>query len=89
MRFASYGAGIDRGSLEAIEALLATDRAVASVGRYRWGREGEITLCVRVRSAQDAARLFDLARTRIPAAPRGPVQMSTPSGLRFSAPPAE
>jgi hypothetical protein len=84
--FSSYGAGIDRSS-QAIERLLAGDRAVRAVTRHGWGREGEITLCVRTRSGTDANRLFRAARRLIPARPRGPVSLGTLGGLRYETPP--
>jgi hypothetical protein len=84
--FSSYGAGIDRGSFQAVERLLGGDRAVRAVTRHGWGREGETTLCVRTRSAADAGRLFHAVRRLIPARPRGPVSLSTQSGLSYQAP---
>lgn len=84
--FSSYGAGIDRSS-QAIERLLAGDRAVRAVTRHGWGREGEITLCVRTRSGADANRLFHAARRLIPVRPRGPVSLRTLGGLRYETPP--
>jgi hypothetical protein len=86
--YSSYGAGIDR-SFDAVERLLAGDRAVRAVTRHGWGREGETTLCVRTRSGADAARLFHAARRLIPARPRGPVSLSTQGGLRYQSPPPQ
>ena len=84
--FSSYGAGTDRTSRQAIDQLLAGDRGVRAVSRHVWGREGEVTLCVRTRSSADAARLFHAARRLIPARPRGPVSLSTLGGLRYQSP---
>lgn len=86
--FSSYGAGIDRSS-QAVEQLLAGDRAVRAVTRHGWGREGETTWCVRTRSGADAARLFHAVRRLIPARPRGPVSLSTLGGLHFQSPPPQ
>ncbi|HVQ06867.1 MAG TPA: hypothetical protein VMS43_00380 [Allosphingosinicella sp.] len=85
--FASYGAGIDRSSVEAVDRLLRRDRAVRAVTRHHWGREGEVTYCVRTRSAADAGRLFRSIRALLPARPRGPVALSARSGLRYETPP--
>lgn len=68
VQFGSYGTGIDRPTLKRVEDLLRRERRVAKVERYRWGREGEVTLCARTRSASDARRLF--ARIK-PMLPRG------------------
>jgi hypothetical protein len=87
--FASYGAGIDRPSYEAVERLLRRDRAVRAVTRHRWGREGEITLCALTRSARDAGRLFQASRRLIPSRPRGPVSLATRNGLRWESPPPQ
>jgi hypothetical protein len=85
--FASYGAGIDPGSYEAVERLFRRDRAVRAVTRHRWGREGEITLCARTRNARDAGHLFQAVRRLIPSRPRGPVSIATRSGMRYKSPP--
>ena len=74
--FTSYGAGIDGAARASIERLLGRDRGVRSVSRHPWGREGEITLCVRTRSNGDAGRLSRQIRAMIPARPRGPVNIT-------------
>ena len=85
--FASYGAGIDRSSVQAVDRLLARDRAVRTFTRHQWGREGEVTYCVRTRSIGDAGRLFRSVRALLPARPRGPITLGTRSGLRYETPP--
>jgi hypothetical protein len=84
--FGSYAMGIDSATLRRVDALLARDRGVRSVDRRHWGREGEITLCVKTRRSADARRLAYRVRTLLPARPRGPVTVSTRAGLRFHAP---
>jgi hypothetical protein len=84
--FSSYAMGIDRGMFARVEALLAADRGVTKVERSPWGREGEVTLCARTRSGRDATRLFRAIVSLAPARPRGPVTVSTRSGLTFHAP---
>jgi hypothetical protein len=73
--------GIDGGSAQRVEQLLRADRAVRSVERRPWGREGEVDLCARVQSAAEAARLFDQIRPLLPAKPRGPITVSLAMGV--------
>ena len=87
IRFGSYAMGIDRPTLEAVESLLAADAAVTAVERSPWGREGEVTLCARLRSDSDAGRLFRAVAGLFPAEPRGPLSVATRTGLVFHAPP--
>lgn len=75
--------GIDGETRERVEALLLADRAVTGFEPRRWGREGEVTFCVRTRSAADAARLFRSIRPIIPPQPRGPISMRTSGGLSY------
>lgn len=84
--FASFGAGIDNSARERVEALLVSDRRVIGFDTSRWGREGEVTLCVRTRSATDAAALFREVRTMVPSRPRGPIRLSTIGGLQYETP---
>ena len=74
--FASYGPGIDQPTLVRVERRLRTDRRAREVSRHRWGREGEVTLCVRPRRAADVRRLARELRAMIPARPRGPVEVT-------------
>jgi hypothetical protein len=84
VRFGSYAMGIDRGAFEKISALLSRDRGVRAIEQYRWGREGEVTLCVRTRSKVDARRLFARVRGLFPARPRGPLTVSVAGGPSFT-----
>jgi len=85
--FSSYGAGVDRSAMQAIQSLLDKDRAVRSVTRHPWGREGEVTLCANTRARADSARLFQSIRRLVPARPRGPITIRTREGLSFEPPP--
>ncbi len=87
VRFGSYAMGIDTAAAARVEDLLRRDRAVRSVERRPWGREGEVDLCVQVAPAQ-AARLFDQIRPLLPAKPRGPITVSLADGRRYQAPPS-
>lgn len=81
--FGSYAMGIDRGAFEAVEALLARDKSVTGTEQRRWGREGEVTLCVQAKTGADATRLFGEIGTLFPAKPRGPLTVETAFGDRF------
>ncbi|RYY31768.1 MAG: hypothetical protein EOP59_20270 [Sphingomonadales bacterium] len=81
--FASYAMGIDRGAFDAVQALLARDKGVTRNEARRWGREGEVTLCVDTRSSADATRLFEAIKPLFPVKPRGPLTVETASGARF------
>ena len=83
--FGSYAMGIDRGAYDRIYKLLAKDRGVRKVDRRRWGREGEVTLCVQTRTRADARRLFGRVKAIFPRKPRGPLTIEA-GGLRFHAP---
>lgn len=75
--FASHGAGIDRPTFDRVEYYLAHERNVTSVSRYPWGREGEVSLCVRARGDADLVRIANHVRTSVPARPRGPVTVES------------
>ena len=74
--FGSHGPGIDRPTLVRMEQRLAGDRRVGEVSRHRWGREGEVTLCVRPRRYSDLNPLARDLRRLIPSQPRGPVHVT-------------
>ena len=84
--FGSYAMGIDRPALARVRRILA-HRDVRSVEDIQAGREGEIALCVRTRTAAAAGRLFNRIRAVLPANPRGPISARTASGLRLHVPP--
>jgi len=75
--FGSHGAGIDRPTFDRVEAYLAHERTVTGVSRYPWGREGEVSLCVRARGDADLVRIANRVRASIPARPRGPVTVES------------
>lgn len=83
--FGSYAAGIDRGVYETVVAMLAHDAGVSKTEEMHWGREGEVTLCVRTKTRGDAARLFGKIKALFPARPRGPLTVDTAAGSRFEA----
>lgn len=85
--FGSYAMGIDGPTRTRVEALLVADRGVAGFDTRRWGREGEVTLCVRTHSGADASRLFEAVRAMMPSRPRGPISLRTSGGLSYETPP--
>ena len=76
--FGSFGPGIDGVTLERMERRLRTDRRVRTVTRHRWGREGEVTLCVHLVRLADVYRVGRDLNAMVPARPRGPVQVQYP-----------
>ncbi|MDF7773825.1 hypothetical protein P1X14_01075 [Sphingomonas sp. AOB5] len=82
--FGSYAMGIDQPTLARTERLLRRDAGVRRTTSHRWGREGEVTLCVITKRASDARRLFQRIKTTLPRNPRGPVTLETKSGLKFT-----
>lgn len=86
VEFASYAMGIDRAAFDRVQALLKRDRGVRGVDVQRWGREGEINLCVQLRRPSETRRVFGRVKAVLPAKPRGPIKVEARGGLRFEAP---
>jgi hypothetical protein len=84
--FTSIGTGIDRDALQRVDALLASDKAVLAVSREPWGREGELSLCVGVKSEAETARLFDAIKARFPASSEKPLTVETRYGQKYRVP---
>ncbi len=84
--FGSYAMGIDGTAAQAIERTILSARGVGHVTRHRWGREGEYTLCVRMRTAGEAAALFRRLRPLLPTKPHGPITLSLADGRIVRAP---
>jgi hypothetical protein len=84
--FGSYAMGIDGTAAQAIERTILSARGVGQVTRHRWGREGEYTLCVRMRTAGAAAALFQRLRPLLPPKPHGPITLSLADGRIVRAP---
>lgn len=82
--FGSYAMGIDRPTYEKVDRLLKRDRRAAKTEQQRWGREGEVTLCTKVRRRADVAPLFYRIKTLFPRNPRGPLIVEA-QGRKFSA----
>jgi hypothetical protein len=83
--FGSYAMGIDRPTFTRVERLLARDRGVTRSDQQRWGREGEVTICVKTRRRADTTRLYSKIRALFPRKPRGPLTVETDTGRRFEA----
>jgi hypothetical protein len=78
VQFGSYAMGIDTNAARRIERFLEKRREVAGVSRHPWGREGEYTLCVRLKRGASPASLARQVKALIPAKPRGPIQVLMP-----------
>lgn len=86
VNFASIGTGIDQDVLEKVDALLSRDMGISTIDRQRWGREGEITLCVDTRTDADANRLFDAVKRLFPASSVKPISVETIARQQFRVP---
>ncbi len=84
--FSSYGAGIDRPALLRVEHMLGVNRAVRGVSRHLWGREGEVTLCVRARRQGDYAGIARSVRQLLPPRPRGPITIDSRAQRQYGRP---
>ena len=83
IKFASYGAGIDRDLSDKVAATVKTDRDVARSQRKPWGKEGEYDLCLATRPGKGAA-VYEHYRAMLPAKNlKAPTSIEGPDGLRF------
>lgn len=69
--FGSVCCGIDEPTRVRITEYVAADRRVTGSSERRWGREGEIDLCLASRSAADADALVRDLTAIVPARPAG------------------
>jgi hypothetical protein len=83
VRFGSYAMGIDQAAAQRIERFLEHHSHVAAVERHPWGREGEYTLCVRLKPRARARTLFDQLKPLVPSKPRGPIHVVLANGESF------
>lgn len=81
--FGSYAMGIDRAAAARIETFLKGDPAVAGMDRRPWGREGEYTLCVRLKPRASAAALFERLKPLVPKKGAGPVEIKLAGGKSY------
>ncbi len=84
--FASIGTGIDSATLQKVDGLLSGDTGISTIDRQRWGKEGEITLCIDTRTGADAARLFGAVKRLFPAMSVKPISVETAAGEQFRVP---
>ena len=78
--------GIDRSAAASFEKAILSSRGVRDVARHRWGREGEYTLCIAMRSPRAAMALFARLKPLLPPKPRGPIALSLADGRTARAP---
>ena len=84
--FASIGTGIDSATLQKVDTLLSGDTGISTIDRQRWGKEGEITLCIATRTEADATRLFGSVKRLFPASSAKPISVETAAGQLFRVP---
>jgi hypothetical protein len=84
IKFASYGAGIDRDLADKVAVAVKADRDVARSERKPWGREGEFDQCLTVKPGRDARAVFARYRAMLPARNlKAPTSIEGPDGLKF------
>lgn len=80
--FGSFAMGIDRAAAARIERFLADRHDVASMERRPWGREGEYSLCIRLKPAADAPALYAQLKRLVPKEGRGPIEVRMADATR-------
>ena len=84
IKFASYGAGIDRDLADKVAVAVKADRDVAHSERKPWGREGEFDQCLTVKPGRNVRALYERYRAMLPAKSlKAPTSIEGPDGLRF------
>ena len=86
VNFASIGTGIDSATLQKVDALLSGDTGVSTIDRQRWGKEGEIALCIDTKTTADTGRLFGAITHVFPATSVKPISVETAAGQQFRVP---
>ena len=64
--FGSFATGIDGSAFSSIWKLLLYDREVSEIFVVPWGREGEVTLCIKGLDKNASRRLFSAVKAMIP-----------------------
>ena len=83
IKFASYGAGIDRALSDKVAAAVKSDRDIAASARQPWGKEGEYDLCLTAKAGRGAA-VYERYRAMLPARSlKAPTSIVGPNGERF------
>lgn len=83
IHFGSFAVGPDLKAAARVDRILRSSRI--RVTRSAYGREGEYSLCVRVRSTEQAMNLFEKLRESLRMPVRAPVSLRGPRES-FSAP---
>jgi hypothetical protein len=68
--FGSYCCGTDAALRRWVEAYIAANEAISEVTEFRWGFEGESTLCLQIASLEQARTVFEDVKAMIPAESR-------------------
>lgn len=84
LKFASYGAGVDRELADKVAVAVKADRDIAYAERKPWGREGEFDQCLTAKPGRDVRALYERYRSMLPAKTlKAPTSIEGPDGLRF------
>lgn len=83
IKFASYGAGIDRELSDRVAASVKTDRDIAGSERKPWGKEGEYDLCLTAKAGKGMV-VYERYKAMLPAKSlKAPTSIEGPNGERF------
>jgi hypothetical protein len=83
LKFASYGAGIDRELADKVATAVKADRDVARSERKPWGREGEFDQCLTAKPGRDVKAMYERYRAMLPAKTlKAPTSIEGPDGMR-------
>lgn len=83
IKFASYGAGIDRELADKVAVAVKADRDIARSERKPWGREGEFDQCLAAKTGRNAKAIYERYRAMLPAKSlKAPTSIEGPDGLR-------
>lgn len=69
--FSSYASGVDLMTKNKIQDYVQQEKGIYSIKSYPWGREGESSLCLKVRSNK-TAEVFDQLKSMLPEDARAP-----------------
>ncbi|MFZ3034059.1 MAG: hypothetical protein WA138_08605 [Parvibaculum sp.] len=84
VRFGSACCGRDGKTEKAINTFIANEPKILGKTAIPWGREGEIDLCLKIKSNSDTQEIFDHIKSLIPPVSKYPTQIFSNGGAHFS-----
>jgi len=72
--FSSFASGPDLRTRNAIEASVKQNKDIISIRSYPWGKEGESTLCLKIRTGKEKT-VYQLLLSIIPKEARAPTSL--------------